>query len=315
MPAALVAAIDIGGTKVDVAVAGSTGEILQRLRLPTRPAGDPDDLFRRLGAALDELRRRAGREIEAVGCTCPGIVRPDGILLAPNLPGWQDVALAEKVRELSRVDVVDVTNDVKAAALAEARAGQLRGAEPGLYLNVGTGIAAAVTVGGGVLQGAHQAGGEIAYFMPDVDDDNATAPEPALERIVGGGPLGEAATAVLGRPTTAAELYRSTDPVATALAHRALAHLAAALVNCCVLVDPERVALGGGLTGSADLVLPLLASALTRRVPFPPDLTLARFTTDASLHGALALALDALADRASRPGEQASPALMHGSVS
>jgi glucokinase len=51
-----------------------------------------------------------------------------------------------------------------------------------------------------------------------------------------------------------------------------------------------RVVLGGGLMGAADHILPRVAAALRRAVPFPPALSKARFVDDAPLIGALALA-------------------------
>jgi hypothetical protein len=52
--------------------------------------------------------------------------------------------------------------------------------------------------------------------------------------------------------------------------------------------------LGGGLTASADVVLPVLEAYLRAGVPFPPEIVLADFPHEASLHGAATLALDAL---------------------
>jgi hypothetical protein len=62
-----------------------------------------------------------------------------------------------------------------------------------------------------------------------------------------------------------------------------------------VLINPELIVLGGGMMGSAELILSGLRERLTAdasSVPFPPRLAVARFTRDASLHGAVALALE-----------------------
>ena len=60
---------------------------------------------------------------------------------------------------------VTMATDVKAAALAEARWGALAGVDPGVYLNLGTGLAAAIVAGGRVLAGANGAAGEIGYNL------------------------------------------------------------------------------------------------------------------------------------------------------
>ena len=54
---------------------------------------------------------------------------------------------------------------MKAAAVAELRWGSLRGADPAILLILGTGIAAAIVVGGEVIQGANGAAGEIGYSL------------------------------------------------------------------------------------------------------------------------------------------------------
>ena len=63
-----------------------------------------------------------------------------------------------------------MATDVKAAALAEARWGALAGADPGVYLNLGTGLAAAIVIGGVVLSGANGAAGEIGYNLRQLAD-------------------------------------------------------------------------------------------------------------------------------------------------
>lgn len=95
----------------------------------------------------------------------PGIVKPQGIRLAPNNPGWDTLALADVLKESFGIQRVAIETDVKAAALAEARSGVLADVECGLYVNLGTGLSAAAVIDGRVLRGAHGAAGEIAYQL------------------------------------------------------------------------------------------------------------------------------------------------------
>jgi len=77
-----------------------------------------------------------------------------------------------------------------------------------------------------------------------------------------------------------------------ALPDEKIATLARTVANLCVMVDPERVVLGGGMLGAATHILPRVAATLSRSVPFPPKLLAARFVDDAPLVGAMALALE-----------------------
>jgi glucokinase len=61
-----------------------------------------------------------------------------------------------------------------------------------------------------------------------------------------------------------------------------------------ILVDPVRIAVGGGIVRSWDRIGPGLEAALQAGVPFPPELVLAHFPNDAPLLGAVALAVDAV---------------------
>jgi len=70
-----------------------------------------------------------------------------------------------------------------------------------------------------------------------------------------------------------------------------LAELATHVANLAILIDPARIAVGGGLMSSGDVILRALAFRLGYAVPFPPEIVPARFLNDASLHGAIALAL------------------------
>jgi glucokinase len=300
-----VLALDFGGTKIDVAWADRDGTILGRRRLATLAADGPEQALVRavdVTKQLSATASKAGRPVLSVAAVAPGVVRQDGIHLVPNLPGWEDLALARRLAELLDVEKVPVWNDVRAGALAELRHGNLRGVDPGIYLSLGTGVAAAVTVGDTVVEGAHQAAGEVAYMLVGHGPVRAAAERVApLEEVVGGKALGLRASAHLGRSLDAEELFARTDPEAQQLVHHALGVLADAVANMAVLLDPARVVVGGGMMASADLVLSVLSMRAARTVPFPPEIVAARFTSDASLHGAIALAVDAIPGRLIEP--------------
>ena len=292
--------IDFGGTKVEVALACADGTLLERERLETRAELGPEQALERTAAVVRGLAARArethGTSVAGYAAVAPGIVQSEHILLTPNLPGWEDLALARELQRLLGLDQAPaVGNDVRAGALAELRFGALRGADPGIYVSLGTGISSAVTIGGNILAGANQAAGEIAYMDPEIGVRREPEAAP-LEEIVGGKAIGERASARLGHAVTSAELFAraANDHAARLIVRETLDVLARAIANISVLIDPELVVLGGGMMASADVILPALREHLAHAVPFPPRVAEAHFTSDASLHGAVALALDAL---------------------
>ena len=292
--------IDFGGTKIEVALARADGTLLERERLETRAELGPRQALERTAAAVRrlEIRAREAHEASVTGyaAVAPGIVQSDRILLTPNLPGWENLALATELQHLLGLEHAPaVGNDVRAGALAELRFGALRGVDPGLYISLGTGIAAAVTVGGRVLAGANQAAGEIAYMDPGLAVPPHGPGIAPLEEFVGGKAIGERASALLGENVTAAELFTraasGNDEPARKIVHETLDVLARSITNIAALIDPQLVVLGGGMMASADAILPALRDRLATSVPFPPHVAPAHFTRDASLHGAVALAL------------------------
>lgn len=283
--------IDIGGTKTDLALSDRRGAIIARVRIATAAHQGPDSTMARIGrAAASLLSDHALSALSAIGVVGPGVIQPDRILLAPNLPGWEHIGLVDRIGQLLGMDTVAVTNDVKAAALAEVRHGALVGCNPGLYLNLGTGLGAAVVIGGQVVDGRHHAAGEIAYIA---SGGSASTAGENLEDVIGGKSLIRRAAEHLGAPIEASALFTATDPRTREFVDQALDALATAVANMAVLLDPDRIVVGGGMMASAEVVMPVLLAKITELVPFPPDLQAAYFIQDASLHGAIALAIDA----------------------
>ena len=290
-----VAAIDFGGTKVAVATADMTGTVLKQSRIDTYASQGAQQLLERTLVTAQALIERTLAEAEgrcvAVGVVTPGVVHDDGILLSPNIPGWEQVPLRETMQASLNIPTV-VANDVKAAAMAEVLWGALQGADPAIYLSLGTGIAAAIVIGGRVVTGAHGASGEIGYNLRSVLDNSGAAQGRApLEEAVGGRFIGERGSILLGETLSAAAVFDHSDIRARFLVDETLAELATHVANLAILIDPARIAVGGGLMSSGDIVLPALEFRLGYAVPFPPEIVPARFLNDASLHGAIALAL------------------------
>ncbi len=202
------------------------------------------------------------------------------------------MSLRETMRTNLRIPTVVAANDVKAAAMAEVLWGALKKADPAVFLSLGTGIAAAIVIGGQVLIGAHGAAGEIGYNLRSVLDYSGAAHGRApLEEAIGGRFIGERGSLLLGEPLSAADVFAHADARARFLVDETLAELATHVANLAILIDPARIAVGGGLMSSGDVILRALAFRLEYAVPFPPEIVPARFLNDASLYGAIALAL------------------------
>jgi len=278
---------DFGGTKLDIAIVEER-RILGRTTLDTEPAaGAEQAISRAIAAGKDLLEAHGLTTPVALGISTMGYTRSDGVDLAPNVPGWESLRLPALFTAAFAAIPCVIENDVRAAAAAEAKWGALEGAEPGVYLNLGTGIAAALLIGGEVLDGFHGAAGEIGYWLVpglQADGGDVGLGLKTLEQVVGGGGLkrwsGE----------NFAELLESRSPRAVRLAGAVIGQIAAAVTNLAIVIDPARIVLGGGFTRAGDRLLDPLRASISEHVPFPPELALGRFGSDAGLYGAVLLA-------------------------
>jgi glucokinase len=294
----VVLGLDFGGTKIAAAVCDLSGR-----RLGTTTVASGRDLgahesFRRGVATGRELldNEVPGSSLVAVGACTFGIPFDDRVELAPTIPGWSSLAFGRLLREAFPGVRLSVATDVKAAAAAEARWGSLVGCDPGLYVNLGTGLAAALVVGGQVVGGRHGAAGEIAYNLRrPTDVGRALAERIPLEDRVSGLALSRQATRATGRPMRAADVFdtHGADPVTETVLEEFVAELCFHVVNLAIALDPERVAVGGGMVRSWDVLGAALEHALAAAVPYPPELVVAAFPHDAALLGALALGVEA----------------------
>jgi len=323
----VVLGLDFGGTKIAVAVCDLRGNRLASATVSTgtpppptarrtsghgrpgadragSPAGDGSTgaqaVFQRgIRAAHGLLATAApGSDLVAVGASTFGIPYDDRVELAPAIDGWESLALGRELREAFSGAVVEMATDAKAAAAAECRWGALRGCDPGVYLNLGTGLSAAIVAGGQVIAGGNGAAGEIGYNLRTLTDvglelDRRTM----LEERVSGLALAQRASGRPGRhrPLTAADVFAAGtgDEALRDLIAEFTAELAFHLANLAILVNPVRIAVGGGLVRSWDRIEPRLSEALRAGPPFPPELVVAHFPYDAPLLGAVALAVSA----------------------
>jgi glucokinase len=293
----VVLGIDFGGTKIAVAVCDLTGNKLASVvvnSLGERGARVSFDHGVQTAKAL-LAESAGGARLAGVGVATFGIPFDDRVELAPAITDWDALELGRELRAAFPGTTVELATDAKAAAQAEVRWGSLAGADPAVYLNMGTGLAAAIVIGGQVLAGRDGAAGEIGYNLRDVADvGTPDGQRIMLEDMVSGMALQRRASSP-DRQLTAADVFDRTDDEAGLddLITAFVDELAFHLVNLAILVNPAKIAVGGGITRSWDRIEPRLAEALRAGVPYPPDLVLAHFPHDAPLLGAVGLAIDA----------------------
>ncbi|GAA1352798.1 ROK family protein [Saccharothrix algeriensis] len=287
----LVVGVDVGGTATKAVLVDGPRVVAETSRPTPRPGpGVVErvlDVVSGLVAELDPGR-------SPVGVVVPGIVdeaRGAGVW-SENL-GWRDVPFAALLAERFARPVA-FGHDVRAGGLAEAAAGGGRGARDALFLPVGTGIAAALVLGGRV----HDAGGyagEIGHVDVGHGEPCACGRTGCLEAVASASAIARRFTARTGRRARAVDvagLVAAGDADARAVWRDAVEALALALAWTAGVLAPEVVVVGGGLSAAGGLLLDPLAEALGRRLTFQrrPRLVAAELGGLAGCRGAALLA-------------------------
>ena len=241
------------------------------------------------------IARELGEEwgsFRGAGVAVPGLVRPNGTVWAPNLPGWKALPLARLLKKRLRIPVV-VESDRNCAVLGEAWRGVARGKSDVIVLVVGTGIGAGILSSGQVIRGAHELSGCAGWMVINEADCPSFHELGTLEALV----AGPAIAKLGGKPGALelAEAARNGDASAAEIFRVAGRRLGLAVANLISLFDPQVVVIGGGLAGAAELFLDeLKGTALSRTQPMAAKQVQIRVTKlggDANLLGAARVAL------------------------
>ena len=234
--APMVAAIELGGTKINIGIGAHPDRLAAETVIPTT---SPEETLRAVEAFLD-LHRGS---FSAIGIASFGPVGLDptradwGHITATAKAGWSDTPVGPRLAEAFAVPVAFDT-DVNGAALGEYRWGALAGIEVGLYITIGTGVGGGVIIGGKPLHGlVHPEMGHIRLKRRS-DDFAGICPfhGDCLEGLISG-------------PAILARLGGTLSDVAIDSPGRAavLDDLGQALATLVMTLSPTRIVIGGGV--------------------------------------------------------------------
>lgn len=310
--------IDIGGTNIKSGLLDAQQRILSARTIETLSEAGFEACLVRILALIDELISAAGLSKPQIGCIGVGVPGPlshaRGVVLnAPNLKGWVNIPLRDRLQEGAGLRCV-IENDANCAAFGEFRMGAGVGTRDMVMLTLGTGIGGGIVLGGQLVRGHFDSAGEIGHTI--VDPDGRACPcgqRGCLERYASANAVAERfAEAVLADPKADSPLAQavrrgvavdSADVLAARNGGDALAariwgemtqFLGIACVNLQHILNPELIVLGGGLVNAgADLLEPVrqqFGRFQWRMCPDFPRIELATRGEQAAVFGAAALA-------------------------
>lgn len=268
----LFAGIDLGGTNIKVGVVDDLGRPLSWLSVPTEVERGPEDGAQRMAQAVHAAIAQAGvkpADIARVGLGTPGTMDiPAGKFLnPPNLPGWDEFPIRDRVSEHAGLPVT-FANDASAAAYGEFWVGSGKMHRSMVMFTLGTGVGGGIIIGDLSIDGEHSTGSELGHIIIDCNDDalmcncgqpghleayaSATAVIRRTETALRNGRKSSLTARVAGgaelSPLIVAEEADRGDELALELVLDTARYLGVGVVSLMHTIDPSAVVFGGAMT-------------------------------------------------------------------
>jgi glucokinase len=264
-------AIDVGASKIAGALVSDSFEILHQETVPAREElyGDADPdlvLTKALIKSLLQVAKEKSLEVVKGGACFAEYVTPDQLLNSKDQIAWS-VQPKRDFAELTGLSWT-IESDVRAMALAEARASQIHDF---LFITVSSGISHALVINGKPWAGA--TGEAIGFGINQIDNSQES---PTLEQFSSGLGIARRYQKATNSDVTSAEIVFDQfekDPIAREIIESAASVLGKSIASLVDFLDPAKIIIGGGLWLGSDryrkLVLESYQKYATKRRKAP----------------------------------------------
>jgi glucokinase len=309
----VLAGIDIGGTKIAIALETPSGERVATRRLPTQAEAGAYAILENISRAVEEMLSENEVEIISIGVGSPAPLDVEkGLILSPsNLRDWDRFPIVSLLNERFKVPVT-LDNDANVAALGEYIYGAGRGYRNIFYVTISTGIGGGIIINGEIYHGVANGAGELGHAVAQPGGVRCNCGSTgcleticagvhiarrARERLAGGEPslineMISDASEITAK--TVVEAARRGDRLALEIWNETCLFLAIGVANIFTLLAPEVVVVGGGIAAAGELLFAPLREMIPRFVSMiPPEkinLVPAQLGAESGVCGALALA-------------------------
>ena len=307
--------IDLGGTKLLVGVFSESGELLrkEKANLENRKGAEVGAFITQKINTLQTEWQQKGDSISVAGVAVPGIINPEnGIVWAPNIPGWEAYPLLRELQQNCKNTGATINNDRSCSLLGERWKGNARQCNNGIFLAVGTGIGAGIMANGNIINGTRGISGAIGWMALTTPFRDAYASCGCFEQHASGEGIAKSARELLQSEKITTSLlsriplkdikarhvfnaYSYGDPAAIKIIRQCIQYWGMAAANLVSLFNPEKIIFGGGVFGPALQFLPDIMEEACRWAQ-PVSIKQTKFEPsalgdEACLYGAAFLAL------------------------
>ena len=297
----VVLGVDMGGSKMYGALSDLGGNILDEINI-SHHGTSGEDSFNYLTMLIDKLLaspKVEGRQVRGIGVGVPGVtLHKEGIVTWAYTLQWDNFPLKAKLAVRYNMPII-VDNDVNLAALGELWFGAGQNVQDMILVAIGTGIGAGIIIDGALYRGSKEASGEIGNMIPGREFLGKNYQDfGALESVASGTGIAARARDILMSQRSQQELLdlmaedvfdaaRKGEPWATTVINEMVDYLTIAIANLVSAFDPELIVLGGGVSGSADMLIAPILARITGAIPNPPKLVVSDLGLKASVMGAI----------------------------
>lgn len=301
--------VDLGGSHVTAMLVEADGNVSQRSEHDLSDVAFTPVVEVMIHAIRDVLGK--AKSVVGIGVGSPGNIDPlTGIVrYSPNF-GWRNVVLKE---ELSRAfDLpVSVGNDARCATLGEHAYGSGRGVENFVLMTLGTGLGGGIVAGGKLILGSGMAAGEFGHHQIRATDgficgcgkigcfEAQASGTGLLRHALAVAPSFPRSTLLSAQPQELGSKHvrkaaEAGNPHALAAWERFIDDLARGIANIIAFVNPEVIAIGGGVSKAGAFMLESLGPKVEELTTMAPKgttkLVIASLGNDAGAIGAAVMA-------------------------
>jgi predicted NBD/HSP70 family sugar kinase len=298
--AAYIAAVDLGGTKIRLAIADLVCQVFAEEVVATDRRGGQfvvDQIAELCVQAANHLKIPRERiRMAVIGAPGAPDAKTGRILLAPNISDFDTMNVAAAFEKALGMDVI-LENDVNLAVLGENWLGQGQGIDNLAFIAVGTGIGGGLMVDGQLVRGAMNAAGELGFLPFGADPfDPESLRTGAFERVTASIGIMEHYAAASGETVAVPIIFEraaSGDVHAKATLDETARYLACGISAIAAIANPEKVIMGGSI-GLRPELIERIRKFLPTCFPYPVDIEASQLGPRAAIVGAAAIGLSHL---------------------
>ena len=248
--------IDLGGTKIEVAVLDSHDKIIFRERLLTEAHLGSDHIFDQIQTLYSKAVISIQNKTHSLGLGTPGSISKNTHLLKNSNTLCLNSLPLQTLLEDKLVHDIIIENDANCFAIAEAIMGAGKGYPSVFGVIMGTGCGGGIVFDGKIRQGPQNIAGEWGHMVIDPQGDPCyCGANGCVESFISGGGLEKTIKNKTGHIISAVDFFNTPlkDESLKNIKQDFYKHFGQALANLINILDPDMVVLGGGLSNEQSL--------------------------------------------------------------